>query len=463
MEKRRVRQRAKPAKSLRFMVARQFARLIVSGLLVLLAWYWGLHFCIGRLVWPADHAQAAAQKAALACSAADGFEPALVDELTPYIVFDKNGAVLSTNMTGSERERAARNYRGDSVQNGLFYPVFYSQAYLSGGRTVMVQYDFRLQYIDPALRWLPDFQVCYVLALAAAQLALLAGYAFALARRLKQGIDRLEQAGAAIAAQNLSGADDAPTGVKEIDSALQAMHTMRRELADSLQRQWAQRRRQQAQVAALAHDLKTPLTVIGASAELLQESLGREDPAQKQAAAIVRNAQYAGEYLARLCGTAAGGVEQPCRVLELGEVLRQLGEEAQSLCAAAGAAFCLEHTGPQTVYAAPEALRRALTNLLDNAARYSPPGGRVLLRVYPQGGGAAFAVQDEGPGFSAQALRSGGELFFTENTARSRGHFGFGLAYAAGAAQAAGGWLRLENAPEGGARAVLWLPGEGAK
>lgn len=459
MEQRRV----KKPRGLKWLLGSYFVRTAVDCAVLLVVWWEGLTLCMRFFVYPADAARKAARASSQAILQNGAFSPELVDPLCRYIVFGPQGEVLQTDMSAGEQEQAEKNYRGDSMQNSFFYPIFYAHSNLPGGETVLLQYDFRLQYRDPAKRAWPDFQTWYLLLLAAAEFFAVALHTWLFARRLEKGIYKLKRASDTIAAGGLEEGDFSSTGVKELDSAMEAMNTLRCGLSASLKEQWALRRQRQAQVAALAHDLKTPLAVIGGNAELLLEEQPAGGPGRPELETILRNAKRANDYLGQLSGAAAAMVDELPRPVKLEALLAELGGTAKALCEKEGVQFNLQYSGPEEIAAPEEGLRRALTNLLDNAVRFSPlQGGRVELSVQPEKEGLAFQVKDNGPGFSPEALRRAGELFYTQDAARSGGHFGFGLAFAAEFARGQGGELRLENRPEGGAAATLWLPCPGA-
>lgn len=454
MEKRRV----KKPRGLKWLLASYFLQTAVDCVILLLVWWMGMGFFIRFLVYPANAAQQAARASSQAILENGAFLPELVDPLCRYIVFGPGGEILQTDMSAGEQEQAQRNYRGDSMQNGFFYPKFYAHSRLENGQSVLLQYDFRQQYRNPALRGLPDFQTCYLLALALVGLFAVFLHTWLFARRLEKAIRKLAQAGGAIAAGELEQGDFSSTGVKELDGAMAAMDTLRKSLAASLKEQWELRRQRQAQVAALAHDLKTPLAVISGNAELLLEEPADGDDGRQELETILRSARRANDYLAQLVGTTAGAVEEKPRPVELLPLLEELGEMAGALCDQKGVRFCLTQRQEGRIVTGEAGLRRALANLLDNAARYAPQGGLVELAARLEQGGVTFEVRDNGPGFSPEALRRAGELLYTQDGARCGGHFGLGLAFAAEFARGQGGALKLENDPRGGARASLWLP-----
>ena len=100
-------------------------------------------------------------------------------------------------------------------------------------------------------------------------------------------------------------------------------------------------------------------------------------------------------------------------------------------------------------------LERAVVNLLDNAARWSPPGGEVHIRL----ASGVLHVADEGPGIPAEDLPNVFERFYRSTTARATPGSGLGLAIVRQAADRHGGRVAAGVAPGGGALLTLSLPG----
>jgi two-component system OmpR family sensor kinase len=109
----------------------------------------------------------------------------------------------------------------------------------------------------------------------------------------------------------------------------------------------------------------------------------------------------------------------------------------------------------------PVRIRQALGNLLDNALRHTPPGGRVTVEVARADGALSFEVRDTGEGFPAEFLPGAFEPFARPDPSRSRrdGGAGLGLAIVQAVAQAHGGSAEVSNGPEGGASVTVRIPG----
>ena len=210
------------------------------------------------------------------------------------------------------------------------------------------------------------------------------------------------------------------------------------------------------QIAALTHDLKTPLSIIQGNADLLAEDALSADQ-QTQVEAILRGTDRAQQYMAALrtaCAPPATVETFPSHTL-----VSELAETARALCAPAGVQLILNEQWQGTLCAAQCDLLRATENLLDNAVRYTPRGGTVTLLVTKEKQDFVLRVTDTGPGFPPEALAKAGEMLYTDAARSDAAHQGLGLYFARKVAQSHGGVLVLSNLPAAhGACAELRLP-----
>src|SRR5262249_45706036 len=109
----------------------------------------------------------------------------------------------------------------------------------------------------------------------------------------------------------------------------------------------------------------------------------------------------------------------------------------------------------------PDALREILTNLLDNAIRYTPAGGRITVAASRKDGGVALEVKDTGSGIPKVHLPRIFERFYRADPSRSRvaGGTGLGLAIVKHLVEAHGGWVEAESDIGEGTNIICWFPG----
>ena len=228
----------------------------------------------------------------------------------------------------------------------------------------------------------------------------------------------------------------ASSRVREIDDVLAAMDGMRASLKDSLEAQWRGEQAQREQIAALAHDLKTPLTVVRGNVDLLLE--GELSGEQRACAAdVAEGARQMGTYVSALIDASLGvGASFAPKEARLRPLLERLRAQVEALAAASGVRVAWSEGAdlPAMMLLDEALVERAVANVAANAVEHAPAGSSVAVDVRADvaAGCLALSVADEGPGFSSEALRRGCERFYQGDAARAaRGHSGLGLHVAA--------------------------------
>ena len=424
-----------------------------GGALILVLW-WGIFMQLinlGFLLPAMASAQACADaRETVASMTADTFDSLQISDLCRWAVV-QNGTVLQTNMNDRHLKIALNTFHGGS--GNLVLMQYQYDVKMADGSFCLLQYDYAVPYADPSLRrTLPDFQTCYLLLLALLVIAWLGWQTHRTVRVFAAETARLHRAVDAIAAQQPERIDTDGARLREFSATLQAMQTMGRELTDSLQSQWRMEQQRAEQLAALTHDLKTPLAVIQGNADLLAEDTLTADQ-QTQVDAILRGTDRAQQYLAAL--RAAGAPPAVRETFSSHALVCALAETARALCAPAGVRFVLDEQWQGALYAAQRDLLRAAENLLDNAVRYTPCGGTVTLLVTKEKQDFLLRVTDSGPGFTAEALARAGEILYTDAARSDRAHQGLGLYFARKVAFYHSGTLHLSNTPGGCAELCL--------
>ncbi len=219
-------------------------------------------------------------------------------------------------------------------------------------------------------------------------------------------------------------------------------------------------------VQTLTHEVKSPLSAIRGAAELLQEPMP-EEQRQRFLGNIQRETQRIQEMVDRMMELTA---LETRRALERAEpvalkpLLDDLVGAAQGAAAQRHIHLTLDAPQDATVEGDPFLLRRAISNLLDNALDFSPDGGTVALTLDTQRRSARVTVTDQGPGIPEYAQDKVFEKFYS--LARPHNHkksTGLGLPFVKEIASLHHGRIELDNRPEGdgpGAVATLSLPRE---
>ncbi|QZA33002.1 ATP-binding protein [Hydrogenibacillus sp. N12] len=223
--------------------------------------------------------------------------------------------------------------------------------------------------------------------------------------------------------------------------------------------------RQKAFVADVSHELKTPLTTIKSHVEALLDDPPPPAVQAKFLATVARETErmirLVGDllFLARLEGEAAPLRRVP---LSLERLVRGAAERFRPAFRQAGIALALEAAGADLWADGDwDMLDRVLDNVLSNALKFTPAGGRVTVTLGPADGGAAeIRVEDTGVGIPEEARERVFERFYRVDKARSRAHggSGLGLSIAREIVERHGGTIRAEGRPGGGTAIVIRLP-----
>lgn len=227
------------------------------------------------------------------------------------------------------------------------------------------------------------------------------------------------------------------------------------EMMAALERSEASQRRL---VADASHELRTPLAVLRTNIE----TLGRAD--EMRAAERDRLVADVTEELEELTALVADVVELAREPGAETLVTRELAldELAGDAVARARRRFrglrFDERLSPGLVEGDPQRLGRAISNLIDNAAKWSPEGGEVEVALRFESGRARLAVRDHGPGFPADELDRVFDRFWRADEARGTHGSGLGLAIVARVADEHGGRAEAANAEGGGAVVAIELP-----
>ena len=212
-------------------------------------------------------------------------------------------------------------------------------------------------------------------------------------------------------------------------------------------------------VADAAHALRTPLTAIRLQNQLAERT---QQTAEGQAALarLGEGIERAAHLVEQLLGMARleAGLRDPVRTpVRLDELAKQVVSEFSTLAEARSIDLGITECQAVTLSGQADGLKLMLGNLVDNAIRYTPAGGRVDVAVGQDGGAAVLSVSDTGPGIPEAARGRAFDRFFRLAGADTPGS-GLGLAIVREVAEAHGGEAHLEAAPGGGLRASVRLP-----
>lgn len=363
--------------------------------------------------------------------------------LPEYALFDPDGEVLESNKKGRKLENLIGFFQETPDDVHVLRHTY------TDGNTVILRWYFRAEFVNPLLRdTLPPFEYLWLAVLGMGWVLCLLFNTLWLRRHLAARLKLFGEVSEKVGAQELDFTVP-HAGIREYDQALEAMEHMREALYSSLSSQWAAQQEREAEIAALAHDLKTPLTLIGGNAELLLDEALPEN-SRRMVKTIAASNDRAKRYVASLLETSAGA-DEAFENTSLSAMFDELCLSNKALAEAGGICLQIKNELKGCAVIQKEHLLRALGNIVQNAIEHTPDGGCVYLEGNMLEGGWQVTVRDEGPGFSKAALHHAAERLWRDDTARSGdGHNGLGLWFAAQVVTAHGGQLELKNRESGG-------------
>ncbi len=224
-------------------------------------------------------------------------------------------------------------------------------------------------------------------------------------------------------------------------------------LAKSRARERALEQARRQLVAWVSHDLRTPLAGLRAMAEALEDGLAADPPRyHKQIRAEAERLATMVDDLFELSRIHSGTLQLSSDQIGLDDLVSDVLASTEALARERGVELDGRATRPLAVRADPRELSRALTNLLANAIRHTPPGGRVFVEARPEDGDALVAVADSCGGIPEGDLPYVFDLAWRGTDARSpapEGGAGLGLAIVRGVVEAHRGSVRVVNTEVG--------------
>lgn len=409
------------------------------------------------IIYPANYAERKINEAYDLIQSADEVTKDMIPPLCHYVIFSIDGKKLSGDMSEDSVEIARNVANHGNASGNYFYKVISRP-----NEYVVLQYSLTPQYHSAFLREHfiePQNLMTIMVILGGIAIIILPSLRFG--KNIKGKMQPVMTAVENIKNQNLEY-EVSYSGIKELDDCLSSIDDMRIALRVSLEQQWKTEQDKNRQMSALAHDIKTPLTVVRGNAELLSEMELTEE--QKNMIAYIVNStvqiQNYVQKLIDLTKSVDGYPNAPEKVMTeelIGDIRRQTSGLAEVYHLKIN---WKEQWNSKTVNITYDQVIRAVMNIIQNAAEHTREGGTINIYIEEKNENLTFTVEDTGNGFTKEALIHGAEQFFMDDTSRSgEAHYGIGLFFAKTVAENHGGRIMLANSEEtGGAKVEILLP-----
>lgn len=282
--------------------------------------------------------------------------------------------------------------------------------------------------------------------------------ALVMARRIARPIQAVSIAANRMAAGDLASRVNLPRFVAQDEDETATLARSFNTMAESLELQEETRK---AMIADIAHELRTPLAVMQAKLEAL------EDGVLELSVDEIKRLQHQTHVLSRLVDdlrilslAEAGQLALERRRVKLESLARGVTGNFNERANSKSIRLEFVSNGEMTLEADPDRITQVLSNLLDNAIQHTPVSGSVTVRLESDAKNARLSVCDTGSGLPPESIDRVFDRFYRADASRNRssGGSGLGLAIVRALVELHGGKVKAENRAEGGAQFVVLLP-----
>lgn len=387
---------------------------------------------------------------------ADKVTEEMIPPLCSYVVFSKDGEKISGDLSEQYEQIAWNAAKYGKASGKYFYKVISREK-----EYVVLQYRLMPQYHSEFLReYFIGPQNVMLIAIVVGAIAIIIIPSICFGKRIRKQmrpvLDAIEQ----IKNQNLEY-ETLTSGINEFNDCLSAIDDMRRALQESLEQQWKTEQEKNRQMSALAHDIKTPLTIVRGNAELLAETeLTKEQ--KNNITYVINSTTQIQSYVQKLIdvtkSTNCSDADTYTSVL-LEDFFMDVKEQALRLAEIYHQKINWKAQKSDKKFAiAYDPMFRAVMNVIQNAVEHTKENGIICIGAKEHDGRLTFIVEDSGSGFTKETLLHGTEQFFMDDSSRnSKAHYGIGLFFAKTVAEKYGGGVKLSNSVKtGGAKVEIY-------
>ncbi|HWT76746.1 MAG TPA: HAMP domain-containing sensor histidine kinase [Mobilitalea sp.] len=422
---------------------KQILMLSFSILLEIIAFI--LLFNIGLnsgFILPANYSEHYLEQNKNTISGSEPFDKSLIPHTCKYGLFDFNGNYLSGNFSKDVVDGAKVLIKDANAANDHYFLIERANGYC------VVKYDIAAHFSSDALHKLfPKLELMLIVLFILIFAVIIINNAFLFDKKLKKEFRPVLEEIAQIQTRELN-IKQKNSRIKEINDILVSLYDMEIALSQSLKKEWETEQKRKGNISALAHDIKTPLTIIKGNSELIME----EDNIAEiyQFAEIINNySDKIEKYLKLLIDETKNNLsDDKEEKTNLAIVITDIITESEALCKI----NCIELLGHNTVsdrevVVNKDSIVRAVVNLVKNASEHTISNRKIELRFKYFENKFIAEIEDYGKGFTSEALKYAKNQFYTEKSERSEEHYGLGMNYANNVAEKYNGSITYYNKP----------------
>ncbi|WP_097027844.1 sensor histidine kinase [Clostridium peptidivorans] len=382
----------------------------------------------------------------------------LIPEECKYAVYNLDGKLVQGNVSEEKSLDMWKILQDNKTKEGNhFYKIIQRK-----NEICIVEYSLIAKFSNPMLqKYMPNAEKFFLLQYIILFISEVIIFSRCFRKRLSKEMKIIKDTTENIHMGNLEF-QIKYSNIIEINDILSALDKMKMELQQSLNKQWKMEQSRKEQMAALAHDIGTPLTILKGNAELLNE-LDLNSDQSTFVKNILSESSKMEVYMKSLIEIIKSERETVIqkKEIDLQNFIEDISEVGHSMARDKRIEF-IRRIGeiPKYFLADEIALQRAIINVISNAVDYSPVNGKILFQADINNEHIRFIIEDSGRGFTQEELNYATEQFFQGNKSRNlKNHYGMGLYIAREFLRQHNGNLYLANSKEtGGAKVTLEIP-----
>lgn len=400
-----------------------------------------------KIILPANYTERAIEKNKDAIAQSEPFDITLIPSTCTYGIFDNNYQYIEGNLNNNIIKKIEK--KNGSTSGYRLYVIKRKEGYC------VIQYTLTARFANSTLnRLLPKPDSIAIFLVLVIFLILLVANAASIGRRLKKELKPLLGVVDQIQNKELEFEMKYST-VKEFNQVLIALNDMKMALSDSLKKEWESEQMRKAHISALAHDIRTPLTVMKGNAELIREET-ELTPIYEDTSIICSNIDKIERYIKLLIEATKSEftIWKNNEAIPINRFLDGIITEAENLCKTKEMDLITKtYHQNETILVDQELISRAIINIIKNAIEHShlSSANKICASFAYKEGILQVIIEDFGSGFSEEALENATKQFYTDRKERSNENYGLGMYIASEVAKAYDGEITFYNKSDVGA------------
>lgn len=437
----------------------RFVALLGASIIVLFVINYLLFVIVSNIAYPANYSEKIIQDNLTQLRESEKVTADLLTPMSSFGVYSSEGDYLYGNFSEKDKKIIWNKHSMEEQFLGLRN---YITSINREDGILLIKYPLTVQYKSENLRSIfPNVEITIILLFFGELIMMI----FLLSSRFAKKIDK-ELNSLLVATEKIENGDldfhvDV-SNMKEINIVLRGIDKMKSSLKTALKEQWIIEQQKREQISALAHDIKTPLTIVKGNIELLKETKITEEQ-KNYCKYIEESSRRMEKYIQSLLFIAKNDrqINSSDEVINIKKLLNCIKRQGEALCKAKNIHMVWKIIIEKDllIKGNKAKLERALMNIISNAVDFSPKTSTVNINSFINKGKLIIQIIDQGQGFSERMLKHGTEQFAMEDKSRTKdAQHGLGLYIADNIIKKYNGNIILDNDANGGGFVTVAIP-----